>query len=343
MDLGRINPQLPVGDLPEEDIEKVFPEELIPQLKQVLFNGNYGDPVIYPYLDQMMDRLLSFGSPRIFIYTNGSLRTPEWWKALGTKLKKGRHLVIFSVDGLQETNAIYRVNSRFEKVMENAQAFIGAGGRARWDYLMFAHNVHQVDEAVSLAKKMGFKQFNKKKTARFIHDHHMKTNTDNQITPIFNRKNEVTGELAPGEYEAQSKFDVIKQKYGSWQNYVNTTKIHCKYKEDMAGLYVDFNADVWPCCWLGAPIYFADPNNIQKQQMTKLLSQFEEGFNSLRRHKWADILSHPWFNNLLVESWKNRLDDENSKLMTCGRTCGTDYEFSSGGRWKNSEVISLDG
>ena len=40
--------------------------------------------------------------------------------------------------------------------MENAQAFINAGGRARWDYIAFAHNEHQIDEARQLAEDMGF-------------------------------------------------------------------------------------------------------------------------------------------------------------------------------------------
>lgn len=343
MDLGKLNSRLPIKDLPEKDIAKVFPESLIPQLEQVLFNGNYGDPVIYPHLMQMVDRLLEFGRPRIFIYTNGSLRNPEWWSELGRKLSEGRHLVIFSVDGLSDTNAYYRVNSNFEKIMANAQAYIDAGGRARWDYLMFAHNIHQVDEAMELAKNMGFKLFNKKKTARFIYDNHIAENKNNSSTPIFNKKSEVKAQLEPANYEALSKFDYIKEKYGSWQNYVNETEINCKYRNEMAGLYVDFNADVWPCCWLGAPKYFVYPTNTQRQQLDKILAQYPEDFNNLRSHNWADILNHPWFNELLVKSWSNKIEDDNAKLITCGRTCGSDYEFSSGGNWKNSEVIPLDG
>ena len=51
--------------------------------------------------------------------------------------------------------------------MENAEAFISAGGRARWDFIVFKHNQHQVEEAEKLANKMGFKQFRIRKTARF--------------------------------------------------------------------------------------------------------------------------------------------------------------------------------
>ena len=43
------------------------------------------------------------------------------------------------------------------------RAFINAGGRARWDFLIFAHNEHQVDEAEALATKWGFKSFYQEK------------------------------------------------------------------------------------------------------------------------------------------------------------------------------------
>ena len=64
---------------------------------------------------------------------------------------------------------MYRVNSNFKTIMKNAKAFINAGGNARWDYLIFDHNEHQIDEAKVLAKKLGFSEIIFKKTAiRFV-------------------------------------------------------------------------------------------------------------------------------------------------------------------------------
>jgi ubiquinone/menaquinone biosynthesis C-methylase UbiE len=48
------------------------------------------------------------------------------------------------------------------------KAFIAAGGRARWDFLIFEHNQHQVEEAEALATKWGFEKFVAKKTGRFV-------------------------------------------------------------------------------------------------------------------------------------------------------------------------------
>ena len=52
--------------------------------------------------------------------------------------------------------------------MDSAQAFIDAGGRARWDYLILGNIQHQVEEAEALSKRMGFEKFMSKKTGRFF-------------------------------------------------------------------------------------------------------------------------------------------------------------------------------
>ena len=43
--------------------------------------------------------------------------------------------------------------------MDSVPAFIDAGGRARWDYLIFGLNpTLQVEEAEALSKRMGFEK-----------------------------------------------------------------------------------------------------------------------------------------------------------------------------------------
>jgi hypothetical protein len=60
-----------------------------------------------------------------------------------------------------------------------------------------------------------------------------------------------------------------------------------------------------------------------------LESRYEKDFNSLRKHTLQEVLEHDFYNGDLVNSWNNKIEDKNSKLFTCGRTCGKDYEFSS--------------
>ena len=99
--------------------------------------------------------------------TNGGARDVGWWKELAKVLKKPA-AVIFSVDGLADTNHLYRQGVVWDHVEQNMRAFIEAGGRARWDFIVFDHNQHQVDEARLLSERWGVERFVVKKTGRIV-------------------------------------------------------------------------------------------------------------------------------------------------------------------------------
>ena len=50
---------------------------------------------------------------------------------------------------------------------DDMKSFIGAGGAAQWEYLVFKHNQHQVDDAKKLAIELGFKGFYAKEPLGF--------------------------------------------------------------------------------------------------------------------------------------------------------------------------------
>ena len=166
---GKENPQIINAELSLEDCKKIFEPEFIKQLKHVYMCGNYGDPILAKDTAEIM---LYFrrSNPEIFLrmHTNAGARKAEWWDRLAKIIcHNGRGEVTFSVDGLEDTNHLYRQNVKWNLVERNIKAFIAGGGRARWDYLVFKHNEHQVDEARGLAKKWGFDRFLTKKTSRF--------------------------------------------------------------------------------------------------------------------------------------------------------------------------------
>ena len=66
--------------------------------------------------------------------------------------------VRFSVDGLRDTNHLYRRNTDFDVIMRNAQTFID-GGRATWVFIAFQHNEHQIGEAKRTFDKNGISKF----------------------------------------------------------------------------------------------------------------------------------------------------------------------------------------
>ncbi len=314
---GIVNPRMPIDELTVEDYKVIFPSTIIKQVELITQCGNYGDIVASNTILDCLEWLRENGSTaHINIMTNGSARNMDWWKRLASIIDlNGR--VIFGIDGLEDTNHLYRVNASWNKIMENASTYIANNGRARWDYLIFDHNQHQVEEAEKLAREIGFESFYVKNTSRFIND-----------------KNYLTGKVSEEEtlkqptdekYRSTSseKFVNIIDKHNTWENYINETTIDCKFQKQSA-LFVDFQARLWPCTWVAAPIHFAKIDNIQTKQIHSLMEHYGTTFNSLRHHTLEDVLTHEWFASNLVSSWET---DE--KLMTCGRTCGTDYEFSS--------------
>lgn len=123
------------------------------KLKTIKFEGGHGDTLMHPHPLKLFDAV---GPTNIVVVTNGSLRSPGWFKQLA---KRKNVSVIFSIDGLEDTNAHYRINSTWSTIMSNAQAYIAAGGRAHWKMVVFEHNEHQVSSAHELSKTMGFVDF----------------------------------------------------------------------------------------------------------------------------------------------------------------------------------------
>ncbi len=187
----------------------------IAHLDKMFMCGNYGDPAagyftmsIYRYFRQHNSKIV------LGMNTNGSLRTADWWSKLAKTLNQPQDYVVFSIDGLEDTNHLYRINSNWSKIMENAQAFIDAGGSAHWDMLVYQHNEHQVDACEQLARDMGFTWFRAKVSRRPL--------TDNLEYPVH--------------------WDSLKYTPG---------QIACHALKE-SSIYIDAQGRCSPCCWLGA-------------------------------------------------------------------------------------------
>jgi sulfatase maturation enzyme AslB (radical SAM superfamily) len=150
-----------------DQISKHYTDNAISKLEKMFMCGIYGDPAagrhtleIYKYFRKINPDIT------LGMNTNGAIQTTSWWHKLANILNKPRDYVVFSIDGLEDTNHLYRVNVQWERLVKNAQAFIEAGGNAHWDMLVYKHNQHQVDTCEKIAKDMGFKWFRAKVSRR---------------------------------------------------------------------------------------------------------------------------------------------------------------------------------
>lgn len=254
---GEVNKHIKdnLAELSLEDCMDIFSPEFIKQLNVMYMCGNLGDPIsakdtleIFKYFREH--------NPNIWLSmnTNAGAKTTEWWTELaGVIGRKGA--VIFSVDGLEDTNHLYRQGVKWEHVERNMRAFIDAGGRARWDYLIFEHSECDVERAEELAKEWGVEKFIKKKTGRFI-----TTKSEAKEThQAQNRKGQETTVLAKpknAEYQniALLKQAEIEKTYGSMMDYYNKAKIDCKVAGE-GNIYITAEGLVLPCCWTAGRMY----------------------------------------------------------------------------------------
>lgn len=197
-----------------EQVQRLLGTDDIAQLYNMFMCGNYGDPAAANHVFELCDYFRQH-NPIITLgmNTNGSLRTPAWWRELAKVFCLPKDYVVFSIDGLEDTNHIYRVNTVWRKIMENAEAFIEAGGSAHWDMLVYKHNEHQVDQAQELAEKMGFKWFRVKVSKR----------------PLVQN------------LQYPSNWSIPAKKFGP---------IRC-ISEANQSVYIDARGQLSPCCWHG--------------------------------------------------------------------------------------------
>lgn len=201
--------------LTAESIKQLIGEQIISQLDKMFMCGNYGDPAAHHQLIDIFSYFRSINHDIVLgMNTNGGLQNTAWWKNTASTLNQPQDYVVFSIDGLADTNHIYRRNVNWDRVMKNAEAFIQAGGSAHWDMLVYEHNEHQVEACEQLARQMGFTWFRAKVSKR--------QSTVNWLLPSKNWSRPVT----------------------------DSGPIDCFRNNDQS-LYLSAQGVLHPCCWLG--------------------------------------------------------------------------------------------
>src|SRR5262245_10104068 len=274
-DAGLTNPLLPQVELTLDDVRKIFRPCFVAQLHRVTFCGNYGDPAV---AQDTLSVAAYFRENNIGLQiqmnSHGSARSSTWWSdlaALGV-------VCHFSIDGLKDTNHIYRRGTHWEIVIRNARAFIEAGGIAVWDFIIFAHNEHQIDDARALSIELGFKEFIRQKDVSIMREGKMISDV-----PIYDKRGAITSKLGlPRSVQHQNhalrRMDEEIRSWSDYQRYIENTPISCKAVAKR-GIYVSAEGLVFPCCYL-AHIYPAR-SNMGASQMADVLDRLPGGRSSV--------------------------------------------------------------
>ena len=145
------------------DIKKTFLPDRWTHLDEIVFCGNVDEPVINPDVIEIIKHFyhLDNKDKDIWVHVNGGYRNESFWNELGELSKElnNRLTVIFGIDGDEETNHLYRRNVDWKTLQRNWRAYISAGGRAAWQFIIFKWNQHQIDDIKKLSESEGFVRF----------------------------------------------------------------------------------------------------------------------------------------------------------------------------------------
>ena len=288
-----------------EFVKERIGDEIISRLKGWTCQGTYGDAVMNPETLEIF-KYLKEVNPTIGIgmITNGGARNTDFWETLA-ELKV---TVTFSIDGLADTNHLYRRNIKWDNLMRNVRSFIGAGGKANWSFLVFKHNQHQIDEAKKLSEELGFIDFEYAFSERW-----QDFNSDGEYRDITSLKVDdyvIEKPIDQKKDFVRSTEDLTRSKnvfQTEDKNNFYTRKISCWACSPVKHeIYLRANGYVSPCCILG---------DVERNEPKQIIKDYKK--INLHHTDLKDILEGEFFKDI-----SEGINGGEKRLQGCYHACG---------------------
>jgi hypothetical protein len=345
----KLNPSVTLGELKLNDIKKWFDYDFIQKIGSINFCGNLGDPTNCTEMNEIVEYFHTNNKDiKIEIHTNGGARNVEFWEKLGLLSSKSNDniLVIFSIDGLNETNHIYRRNVKWEKLVENILTFTKNGGYAIWEFLLFGHNEDEIYLAKYKSKEYGFKQIRFKKAAGF------EDYLNNRTIPmgVYDKEGNLEYYIEPskdypnsnmtydGNFEnIPTKIDldiynlknmkIDYKEYSLFENY----DIKCKSLKPNGEIeiFLNYKGEIRPCCFIGV--------DLDKHSLGGYNLQLKEIFNydcNLNTNNLDNILD--FFDKKIKDKWNDTF--ESGKCIKCSMMCGASSQIDHSRLYENIKI-----
>ena len=174
--------------------------------------------------------------------------------------------------------------------MANAEAFISAGGKAIWQFIVFKHNEHEMDEAEKLSKQMGFKKIHFMYSERFDVDSKFKVYENNKyLYDLEKSTNQVTLREKLQSDNGEKYWKKLNENKG---------KISCVWSEAKE-IYIHSDGTVYPCCMIGN---IQAGRNIEKLLYNKIVKDPTQV--NLKNKSFSNILESEVFQKIFPKSLK---------------------------------------
>ena len=276
------NSGYPDAELTIDNIRHIFQPQLLAQLRRVNFNGNLGDFALARDAREIVNFFINAGVA-VDINTNGSLRTPTWWASLAHPQVR----IGWAIDGLADTHGLYRQDTDWNRVVENARAYIGAGGRAVWRFIPFPHNQHQQQQCEQLSRDWGFERFEN------IYD-------GRDRGPVYTRSGDFSHDIGEPYEGTPQQVEPLRESHITWYNAqtvrherdraeLNLFCIHQRNRE----IYLAADGTVYPCCYLGFyPATMHHPGNAELRELVRENNALEYPLEHCLA--WFDQVESSW-------------------------------------------------
>ena len=303
-----------------EQFKQWFPKEFLKGLNHFYACGNNGDPLLAHDCLDIFQYIAESSDCSLAIHTNGSLRNKEWWtraaKVLGSKGK-----IVFAIDGFKGEHELYRRNTNWDKIIENAKTFIAAGGRAKANTIIFKHNEDRIEELKQFLLDLGFEEVNIKTTQRFfdVKNYPVKNkdgNIEYYIQPPVSRKEPI---IKPNFVKLADKkvFDTMLDSAD--------IKPQCL---DGYNLFLDPQGFVYPCCSVGSFVVSEiegvdGPEKIVRQRLKDSAMNLIEdiGYVNLNNTNIKDALANSDWGEKIHNHWT-----VGNKKFICAKACASNIQ-----------------
>lgn len=348
---GATIPGLALEDLSIHDIKNMVPGHIAPNIEYINFCGNLGDPGMAPDLLKILQYFKSHNTDIIqHVRTNGGMRGPKFWGEMGeffadhpshplyenTDNIFSKAGVVWSVDGLEDTNHIYRRGVKWEKVWANMQAYSKTGANAVWEFLVFDHNEHQIEEARSRCNDLGF-IFTLKNPFGFGEaegnvrplDLFTKEGTyDYSIYPAGYDQSRVVSEQTRNAVQTPDIIarytDPVPELSAYSSELAKTSTVKCRsITADHNEIYISSTGHLLPCCFLGGTLGGNVAGSYARYQFLEKLDYHGNGMDliDLRKNSIEEIIYNEKFSGMFLNGWKAPTVEE-GKLLFCVEMCG---------------------
>lgn len=307
-----VDPSLVQTEITFENFKKWFPVEITSKIYNWIICGTHGDPVACSDLYEILEYICENSPGNIQVNTNAGLRSPDYFKKIGNLFNRDRSIkrvITFSIDGLADTNHIYRRNVKWHKAWENMLAYKSTGAEAHWDFLQFHHNKHQIETARYLAQKYDINfilknPFGVDNTAMPVYDKNY-----NLEYLIKNAENPVDEHYTPADigWAADLPAPIKEDGCIDCMSFRNAPAPYAD--KEIVEIFVDALGRIHPCCFVGnkmqGPMYVPESREMQElqQRLGTANSLWNFSLEEILNNRVLDVYSNSWKDKSLSQCW----------------------------------------